>query len=109
MAHYKKRKRRRGGIKGCCWMCSLRTTDGRRNGRLRTKQELSAPTAKEFEAEEVAHGRYPDWDDDDGPFDHEYWYPGQARALDLFMEKHKVESARWNSQLSDVATLHKIG
>jgi hypothetical protein len=39
MAHYKRRRRRRGGIKGCCGMCMLRTTDGRRSGRLLTPQE----------------------------------------------------------------------
>lgn len=37
--HYKRRKRRRAGIKGCCGMCMLRKTDGRRNGRLLTRQE----------------------------------------------------------------------
>jgi hypothetical protein len=40
MAHHKRRKRRKGGIKGCCGMCMLRKTDGRRNGRLLTKQEV---------------------------------------------------------------------
>lgn len=39
MAHHKRRKRRRGGIKGCCGMCMLRKTDGTRNGRLLTPQE----------------------------------------------------------------------
>jgi len=39
MAHHKRRRRRRAGIKGHCGMCMLRTTDGRRNGRLLTKQE----------------------------------------------------------------------
>lgn len=39
--HHKRRKRRRGGIKGCCGMCMLRKTDGRRNGRLLTWQEKS--------------------------------------------------------------------
>ena len=37
--HHKKRRRKRGGHKGCCGMCSLRTTDGRRNGRVMTLQE----------------------------------------------------------------------
>jgi hypothetical protein len=41
MAHYKRRRRRRAGIKGCCGMCMLRKTDGRRNGRLLTRQELA--------------------------------------------------------------------
>jgi hypothetical protein len=41
MAHYKRRRRRRGGIKGCCGMCMLRKTDGRRNGRLPTRQEIA--------------------------------------------------------------------
>lgn len=39
MAHYKRRHRRRGGIKGHCYLCSLRSTDGTRNGRLLTHQE----------------------------------------------------------------------
>lgn len=42
MAHYKKRKRRKNGIKGCCILCSLRSTDGRRNGRKLKKQEVQA-------------------------------------------------------------------
>jgi hypothetical protein len=41
MAHYKRRRRRKGGIKGHCHMCSLRTTNGTRNGRLLTQQEKS--------------------------------------------------------------------
>lgn len=41
MAHHKRRKRRRAGIKGHCGMCMLRKTDGRRNGRLLTWQEKS--------------------------------------------------------------------
>ncbi len=40
--HHKRRRRRRAGIKGCCGMCMLQTTDGRRNGRLLTKQERRA-------------------------------------------------------------------
>lgn len=39
MAHYKRRHRRRGGIKGHCYLCSLRSTDGTRNGRLLTLKE----------------------------------------------------------------------
>lgn len=39
MAHFKRRRRRRGGIKGHCHMCSLRSTNGTRNGRLLTHQE----------------------------------------------------------------------
>lgn len=39
MAHYKRRHRRRGGIKGHCYLCSLRRTNGTRNGRLLTHQE----------------------------------------------------------------------
>lgn len=39
MAHFKRRRRRRGGIKGHCHMCSLRSTNGKRNGRLLTHQE----------------------------------------------------------------------
>ena len=42
MAHFKRRHRRRGGIKGCCGMCMLQKTDGRRNGRLLTLQEKRA-------------------------------------------------------------------
>jgi len=39
MAHFKRRKRRKGGIKGHCGMCCLVDTDGRRNGRRLTWQE----------------------------------------------------------------------
>jgi hypothetical protein len=42
MAHHKRRKRRKGGIKGCCGLCCLATTDGRRNGRKLTLQERSS-------------------------------------------------------------------
>ena len=38
--HHKRRRRKRGGHTGCCGMCSLRTTDGRRNGRVMTPQEI---------------------------------------------------------------------
>jgi len=38
--HYKRRKRRRGGIKGHCAMCGSRTRNaGLRNKRLPTRQE----------------------------------------------------------------------
>jgi hypothetical protein len=40
--HHKRRKRRRAGIKGCCGMCMLRKTDGRRCHRLLTPQERRA-------------------------------------------------------------------
>jgi len=40
MAHYKNRKPK--SFKGCCTMCAYRSTDGRRNGRIRTKQEKIA-------------------------------------------------------------------
>lgn len=40
MSNFKNRKPK--SYKGCCGMCCLRTTDGRRNGRLRTLQELRA-------------------------------------------------------------------
>lgn len=40
MAHHKNRKPK--SYKGCCGMCCLRTTDGRRNGRLLSRQERRA-------------------------------------------------------------------
>jgi len=44
--HYKNKRPK--PHKGHCWMCSLRTTNGRRNGRLRTRQErASALSEKE--------------------------------------------------------------
>lgn len=46
MAHHKRRKRRRGGIKGCCGQCMLQTTDGRRNGRLLTIAERAAKVSE---------------------------------------------------------------
>ncbi len=51
MAHHKRRKRK--AFKGCCGMCSLRTTDGRRNGRIRTKQEKIAAIREREQAQEV--------------------------------------------------------
>ncbi len=38
--HYKNKRPK--PHKGHCLMCSLSTTDGRRNGRLRTRQERAA-------------------------------------------------------------------
>lgn len=40
MAHYKNRKPK--PYKGHCTLCSYRSTNGRRNGRMRTKQEQRA-------------------------------------------------------------------
>lgn len=44
MAHYKNRKPK--SFKGCCGMCCLQRTDGRRNHRLLTRQELQADIAE---------------------------------------------------------------
>ena len=41
MANFKRRHRRRAGIKGCCGMCMLQTTDGIRNHRKLTLGELA--------------------------------------------------------------------
>ena len=40
--HYKRRRRRRAGIKGCCGMCMLRTTTGKRTSRKLTRAEWDA-------------------------------------------------------------------
>jgi len=56
--NYKRRHRRKGGIKGCCGMCMLQTTDGRRNGRIPTPQEMRAPQVAEGLAE---YDGGPDW------------------------------------------------
>lgn len=41
--HYKRRKRRRGGIKGCCAMCASGIRHGGlRNKRILTRQEKKA-------------------------------------------------------------------
>ena len=40
MANYKNKKPK--SYVGCCGMCCLRKTDGRRNGRLLTRQERQA-------------------------------------------------------------------
>lgn len=38
--HYKRRKRKRYGVKGHCWMCAMQTrSGGLRNKRLLTKKE----------------------------------------------------------------------
>lgn len=43
MAHYKRRRRRKGGIKGHCYLCSLGDRfGGRRNSRRLTPQEQSS-------------------------------------------------------------------
>jgi len=41
MANFKRNHRRRAGIKGCCGMCMLQTTDGIRNHRKLTIKELA--------------------------------------------------------------------
>jgi len=53
MAHYKRRHRRRGGVKGHCYLCSLRSTNGTRNGRLLTHQEQSSLLTFAEELEEA--------------------------------------------------------
>lgn len=56
--HHKRRKRRRAGIKGCCGMCMLRKTDGRRNHRILTFQEKrSTLDMKEMVADEPDQGK----------------------------------------------------
>jgi hypothetical protein len=47
MAHHKRRRRRRGGIKGCCYLCSLRTTNGTRNTRRLTMAERRAAQSEQ--------------------------------------------------------------
>lgn len=42
MAHHKRRRRRRGDIKGHCGLCMLRKTDGTRSGRRLTIQEQAS-------------------------------------------------------------------
>lgn len=54
MAHYKRRRRRRGGIKGHCYLCSLRRTDGTRNSRRLSPQEQASLTTFEESVAEVA-------------------------------------------------------
>lgn len=46
MANYKNRKPK--SYKGHCGMCCLLDSDGRRNGRRRTLQELRAEEAEEY-------------------------------------------------------------
>ena len=55
--HHKRRRRRRAGIKGCCGLCMLQTTDGRRNGRLRTRAELSAALSHQEQVYEARHSQ----------------------------------------------------
>jgi hypothetical protein len=52
--HHKRRRRRRAGIKGCCGMCMLQTTDGRRNGRTQTLAEKRAALSER--EQKAAHG-----------------------------------------------------
>ncbi len=46
MANYKNRKPK--PFKGHCGMCCLLDSDGRRNGRLRTLQELRSEDAEDY-------------------------------------------------------------
>lgn len=56
MAHHKKNKPK--PFKGHCTMCSFRSTDGRRNGRIRSRQEAASALK---EREETGRGRLPKW------------------------------------------------
>jgi hypothetical protein len=40
--HYKRRRRRKGGVKGHCGLCSRNRNWGKRNQRLLTRQEKVA-------------------------------------------------------------------
>lgn len=51
MAHYKNRKPK--SFKGCCTMCSYRTTNGTRKGRKRTNQEKRAAISEKEQRREV--------------------------------------------------------
>lgn len=73
MAHYKRRRRRRGGIKGHCFLCSLRTRDGRRNGRVPTIQELKAQLS--YEEELKGTGVVPE-----KPARHGFWMPSRPQV-----------------------------
>ena len=54
MANYKRRKRRKGGVKGCCAMCASRTRrGGLRNQRRPTRQELKAKLREKDQRKEV--------------------------------------------------------
>lgn len=58
MANFKRRHRRRAGIKGCCGMCMLRKTDGRRNHRRLTQQELASECSEREQIEGLVYSRY---------------------------------------------------
>lgn len=46
--NHKRRKRRRGGIRGCCGMCMLQT-HRTPHMRIPTKQERAARTVREYD------------------------------------------------------------
>jgi hypothetical protein len=49
--HHKRRKRKRN--KGCCGWCSLRTTNGLRNGRQPTLHESAAEVSADEQLQDV--------------------------------------------------------
>jgi hypothetical protein len=53
MAHHKRRRRRRAGIKGCCGMCMLRKTDGVRNHRTLTLPEVAIRYSEREQLEDL--------------------------------------------------------
>jgi len=57
MANYKNRKPK--SFKGCCWMCALRRTDGRRNHRVLTRQELRSQEAEKHYWKHERHEKDP--------------------------------------------------
>lgn len=64
MSHYKNRKPK--SYKGCCGMCCLQTTDGRRCGRTPSIQELRAcPPVEDWETD-LELLSYDVWDHADG-------------------------------------------
>ena len=57
MANFKRRHRRRAGIKGCCGMCMLRKTDGQRNHRILTLQELASECSEREQLRDLGVAR----------------------------------------------------
>lgn len=82
MSHHKRRRRKKGGVKGHCHLCSLATTDGRRNGRTLTVQEQAARVSEREqvtetpEPPELVESYYSDWTWEDDMYLHGYDWDG---------------------------------
>lgn len=103
--HFKRRRRKRGGHKGCCGMCCLRTTDGRRNGRRMTLQEQASVFDMLQQIEDLELVCRPRI-----PVLHGYYLGGQT-PVHVLKVVREIETGEWDDRIlthgSDDLLLHR--